>query len=253
SPNELVLHQIARRAPSKLVLRQLAMRAPGQLVQCQLAGTAIPTSWTRQESSRRAGTAPARQRAPDKLALYQLARRAPDELVLNQLSRRSPDELVLHQLARRAPGELILHPLARRPLGELALYQLSGSWQAVMFWLACQEATPVSWHGMYQLARRHSQRAGTLPALQEVLPASWNSTSFPGGSPNELVLISAHQESPVYSAPARWGSPGKHFCRAGICPCGWQCIDAANKTFIVGLGQNWIHYRFTTSSNTGNG
>ncbi|PLW29549.1 hypothetical protein PCASD_15981 [Puccinia coronata f. sp. avenae] len=152
APSKLVLHMLARRAPSKLVLPQLARRALGQLLQCHLAGSsAIPTSWY---SARSPGG-------------------SPNELVLHQLSRRAPEELVLHQLARRAPGELILHQLPRRALGELALYQLPGSWQAGIFLPACQEATLVSWYGMYQLAKRHSQRAGTLPALQEILPASW--------------------------------------------------------------------------------
>ncbi|PLW45212.1 hypothetical protein PCASD_04005 [Puccinia coronata f. sp. avenae] len=128
----------------------------------------------------------------------------------------SPDKLILHQLARRAFSELILHQLTRRALGKLALYQLSGSWQAGIFLPACQEATLVNWYGIYQLARRHSQQAGTLPALQEVLPARWYCTSLPGGSPNELVLISAHQESPEYSAPACWGSAGKRFCRVPV-------------------------------------
>ncbi|PLW43975.1 hypothetical protein PCASD_06480 [Puccinia coronata f. sp. avenae] len=208
APSELVLHPLARRAPGKLVLHQLARRALGQLLQCQLAGSsAIPTSRYSARSPRG---------SPDELILHQLARRAPDELVLHQLSRTAPEELVLHQLARRAPGELILHQLLRRALGELALYQLSVSWQAGIFLPACQEATSVSWYGMYQLAKRHSQRAGTLPALQEVLPASWYCTSLPGGSPNELVLISAHQGSLEYSAPARWGSAGERFCRVGI-------------------------------------
>ncbi|PLW58213.1 hypothetical protein PCANC_00840 [Puccinia coronata f. sp. avenae] len=172
-----------RRAPSKLVLHQLARRAPSKLVLHKLA-----------------------RRAPSKLVLHQLARRAlgqllqcqlarssaiptswysprlpggsPDELVLHQLSRRAPEELVLHQLSRRAAGELILHQLPRRALGELALYQLSGSWQA----------------------------GGYLGGSPGKLV----------GSPNKLVLISAHQESPEYSAPARWGSAGERFCRVGI-------------------------------------
>ncbi|PLW35095.1 hypothetical protein PCASD_13003 [Puccinia coronata f. sp. avenae] len=59
SPNELVLHQLARRAPSKLVLHMLAKRAPSKLVLHQLA-----------------------RRAPSKLVLHKLARRAPSKLVL---------------------------------------------------------------------------------------------------------------------------------------------------------------------------
>jgi hypothetical protein len=70
----------------------------------------------------------------------------------------------MHQLARRALGELILHQLARRALGELAMYQLSGSWKAGIFLPACQEATLVSWYGMYQLARRHSLLSDKLKA-----------------------------------------------------------------------------------------
>ncbi|PLW05616.1 hypothetical protein PCASD_25284 [Puccinia coronata f. sp. avenae] len=232
APSKLVLHRLARRAPGKLVLHRLARRALGKLLQCQLAGSsAIPTSWY---SARSPGGSPDElvlhqlaRRAPEELVLHQLARRAPEELVLHQLARRAPKELVLHQLARRAPGELIRHQLPRRALGEairhqlprralgeLALYQLFGSWQAGIFLPACQGDTLVSWYGMYQLAKRHSQRAGTLPALQEVLPARWYSASLPGGCPNELLLISAHQESPEYSAPACWGSAGKRFCRS---------------------------------------
>ncbi|PLW53909.1 hypothetical protein PCANC_03760 [Puccinia coronata f. sp. avenae] len=183
APSKLVLHQLARRAPGKLVMHRLARRALGQLLQCQLAGSlAIPTSWYGASNGG----------SPNKLVLHQLARRAPDELVLHQLARRAPKELVLHQIARRAPGELILNQLPRRALGELAMYQLSGSWKAGIFLPACQEAT------------------------SEVLPASWYGTSLPEGSPNELVLISAHQESPEYSAPACWGSAGERFCRVGI-------------------------------------
>ncbi|PLW56629.1 hypothetical protein PCANC_05153 [Puccinia coronata f. sp. avenae] len=166
--------------------------------------------------------------SPNKLVLHQLARRAPNKLVLHQLARRAPDELVLYQLARRAPGQLILHQLPRRALGKLALYQLSGSWQAGIFFTACQEVTLVSWYGMYQLAKRHSQQAGTLPALQEVLPARWYGASLPGGSPNKMLLISAHQEIPEYSAPARWGSTGERFCRVGI----WRVPTAGTRLFF---------------------
>ncbi|PLW21961.1 hypothetical protein PCANC_04353 [Puccinia coronata f. sp. avenae] len=67
---------------------------------------------------------------------------------------------------------------------------------------------------MYQLSKRHSQQASTLPDLQEVLLASWYSTSLPGVSSNKLVLISAHQESPEYSVLACWGSSGK---RSRLC------------------------------------
>ncbi|PLW45456.1 hypothetical protein PCASD_05971 [Puccinia coronata f. sp. avenae] len=71
SPDELVLHQLARRAPSKLVLHMLARRAPSKLV------------------------------------LHQLARKAPGKLVLHRLARRAPGKLVLHRLARRALGQLL--------------------------------------------------------------------------------------------------------------------------------------------------
>ncbi|PLW04823.1 hypothetical protein PCANC_27029 [Puccinia coronata f. sp. avenae] len=199
APSKLVLHQLARRAPGKLVMHRLARRALGQLLQCQLAGSlAIPTSWygaSNGETMTAIAILPGG--SPNELVLHQLARRAPDELVLHQLARRAPKELVLHQIARRAPSELILHQLPRRALGELALYQLSGSWQAGIFLPACQEAT------LY-------------------------STSLPGGSPNKLVLISAHQESLEYSAPACWGSANKRFCRVGI----WRVPAAGTSLFF---------------------
>ncbi|PLW45592.1 hypothetical protein PCASD_06276 [Puccinia coronata f. sp. avenae] len=239
SPDELVLHQLARRAPSKLVLHKLARRAPSKLVLHRLARRALSKLVLHQLARR----APSKlvlhmlaRRAPSKLVLHKLARRAPSELVLHPLARRAPGklllhqlarralgqllqcqlagssaiptswrapkELVLHQLARRAPGELILHQLPRRALGELALYQLSGSWQAGIFLPACQEATSVSWYG------------GSPGKLV--------------GSPNELVLISAHQESPEYSAPARWGSAGERFCRVGI----WRVPAAGTRLFF---------------------
>ncbi|PLW13288.1 hypothetical protein PCANC_17864 [Puccinia coronata f. sp. avenae] len=112
-----------------------------------------------------------------------------------------PGELPTNWYCTTLPGEL---PLSRRALGKLALYQFSGSWQAGIFLPACQEAT------------------------LEVLPASWYSSSLPGGSPNKLVLRSAHQESPEYSAPACWGSSSERFCRVGI----WRVPAAGTRLFF---------------------
>ncbi|PLW20589.1 hypothetical protein PCANC_06509 [Puccinia coronata f. sp. avenae] len=39
----------------------------------------------------------------------------------------------------------------------------------------------------YQLAGRHSRRAGTLPARWEALPTSWYTTSSLGSTPDKLV------------------------------------------------------------------
>ncbi|PLW48670.1 hypothetical protein PCANC_15481 [Puccinia coronata f. sp. avenae] len=64
--------------------------------------------------------------------------------------------------------------------------------------------------------------------VTEVLPVSWYSSGLPGGSPIELVLRSAHQEIPEYSAPACWGSAGKRFGRVGM----WRVPAAGTRLFF---------------------
>ncbi|PLW23351.1 hypothetical protein PCASD_12305 [Puccinia coronata f. sp. avenae] len=165
SPDELVLHQLARRAPSKLVLHMLARRAPSKLALHRLA-----------------------RRAPGKLVLHRIARRAPGKLVLHRIARRAPGKLVLHRLARRAPGKLVLHRLARRALGQLLQCQLAGS-----------SAIPTSWYSarspgccpdelvLHQLARRAPDEL-VLHQLARRAPEELVLHQLARRAPGELIL-----------------------------------------------------------------
>ncbi|PLW20901.1 hypothetical protein PCANC_03890 [Puccinia coronata f. sp. avenae] len=159
--------------------------------------------------SRRAGTAPARQES---------SRRAGTALAFQESSRRAGTATARQESSRRVDTASAPQESSRRA-GTVPALRLLASWY-IFAGLPGGYLGELVWY---------------VPACQKALPASWYITSSPGGSPgklvgslNELVLISAHQESPEYSAPARWGSAGERFCRVGI----WRVPAAGTRLFF---------------------
>ncbi|PLW58304.1 hypothetical protein PCANC_00800 [Puccinia coronata f. sp. avenae] len=70
----------------------------------------------------------------------------------------------------------------------------------------------------YQLAGRHSRRAGTVPTCWEALPTSWYSTKLLGGTPDKLVQyqLAGRHSRQSGTVPTRWEALPTSWCTSSL-------------------------------------